>query len=139
MSHYDNYVQWAKDAEINDEPHRALEFWKMASKLALLSWDSELCEGNIERLSAADFSAVISGKTRTGRRTLRGEHAKGIIILEFTPPNLINLRMKGRRKRFPTTLQAVYDFAARCEARRIQDERTLARKARAKLRKEGKK
>lgn len=128
-----NYVQWAKDAEGDGEHARAAEFWRRAGAVALADGrgdDAQHYEASAQRAYAPPTGKP--SKHRTGRRTIRGDAGKGIIVMEFCPPNLVTFREKGRRKRYPTNLAALFDFARRLEARRIQDERVKARKLRRK-------
>lgn len=127
MTRESDYVQWAKDAETDGEHARAAEFWRRAVAEAIPGPQSDIYRTNA---LTCDGLAHKPGKHRTGRRTIRASTTDGEIFMEFSPPSLVTFREKGRRKRYPSTVAALFAFAQRCEARRIQDERVKARKLR---------
>lgn len=63
-----------------------------------------------------------SAEKREGRR-LRP------ILLEFDSAFTMNVRLKGTRYRLPISFEAIYDAAAKIEARRVRAEKIAARKA----------
>ena len=49
------------------------------------------------------------------------------LIIKLEPPYVVRVKEKGRRQWFSTTVQAVFDMAAKQEAEHLRKERRLAR------------
>lgn len=67
----------------------------------------------------------------SGRRKIVGPvpHRQGRqVVFEFTPPNLVRLRLKGKRQGYDVTLEGLFDLAARQAAANAQRERAFRRR-----------
>lgn len=49
------------------------------------------------------------------------------LVIQLEPPYIVRVKEKGRRQWFSTTVQAVFDLAAKQEAEHLRKERRLAR------------
>lgn len=67
--------------------------------------------------------------TKAVRRETEAVSRGRNLIIEIKPPYVVRVKEKGRRRWFSTTVQAVFDLAAKQEAEQIRKERYLARQA----------
>lgn len=79
--------------------------------------------------------AEVTPWKHSGRRIIRGDkpHRHGrTVVFEFTPPNLVRLRLQRARKGYDVTLEGLYDMAARAQAAMLKRDRAFARRIRKK-------
>jgi hypothetical protein len=72
--------------------------------------------------------------TKAIRRETTEKREGRAIIISIVPPCFVDMKLHGRRKSYRTTIQKIYNMAAKDEAARLRAEAKEKRKAKAALR-----